>query len=94
MKKRKIKNKSPLCSPFEERGKGMKKRKLIIGGIYRHFKGCMAKVLTVGVHTETLDEMVVYVDLSDGRIWIRPKEMFLEKVEKEGKKFYRFELVK
>lgn len=72
----------------------MKKRKLKVGEIYRHFKGCMAKVLMVGVNTETLEEMVVYVDLSDGQIWIRPKEMFLEKVEKVGKKFYRFKLVK
>lgn len=44
--------------------------------------------------SETLEMAVVYVHLEDGQVWVRPKKMFLEKIEKEGKKIYRFKLIK
>lgn len=71
----------------------MKKRKLVIGGLYRHFKGGLVKVLGEARHSETLEEMVIYVHLEDGKVWIRPKEMFLEKITRDGKTFCRFEQV-
>ena len=68
---------------------------LIIGWTYRHFKGKEYKVIGVAKHSETFEEFVVYQKLyDDGGLWIRPKDMFLEVVEQEWKKFNRFEFVK
>lgn len=65
-------------------------------GKHRHYKGKEYKVLGVAKHSETLDEFVVYEALYDnpeGKLWVRPKTMFLEKVEVDGKKVPRFEYV-
>ena len=70
-------------------------RELVIGGIYRHYKGNEYKVEGVAKHSETLEEMVVYRALyGEGGLWVRPKEMFLESVEKDGKQFFRFEYIR
>lgn len=47
---------------------------------YRHYKGVLYRLLMEGVHTETEEEMVVYQG-TDGRVWIRPKQMFFENVK-------------
>jgi cyclomaltodextrinase len=60
-------------------------------GRYQHFKGGLYEVLGVAKHSETLKELVVYKHLDTGEIWVRPKEMFLEKIVREGKKIPRFE---
>lgn len=66
-------------------------------GIYLHYKG--KKYLTLGVakHSETLEEMVVYVNLYEndhGNLWVRPLKMFQEKVEIDGKKVPRFKFIR
>ena len=65
-----------------------------INGIYKHFKGMIVKVMAIAKHSETLEEMVIYEH--DGEIWVRPYDMFLEKVDKEKypdiEQEYRFEL--
>jgi hypothetical protein len=71
----------------------MRKRKLVLGGLYRHFKGGLVKVLGEARHSETLEKVVIYIHLEDGKIWARPKEMFLEKITHDGKTYYRFEQV-
>ena len=69
--------------------------KIIIGGIYQHFKGNKYKVLCIAKHSETLEEMVVYQALyGAGDIWVRPTNMFLEDIEKDGKIIKRFKFVK
>lgn len=63
-------------------------------GRYKHYKGKEYKVIGVAKHSETLEEMVVYealYDNSESKLWVRPKEMFLEEVEVNGKKIPRFE---
>ncbi len=68
---------------------------IIIGGTYKHFKGNEYKVLAVAKHSETLEEMVIYQDLYGScDIWVRPKNMFLEDIERDGKIFKRFEFIK
>ena len=65
-------------------------------GIYQHHKGMKYRVLGVAKHSETLEDLVVYEALYDNKvskIWVRPLEMFLEKIEKDGKLINRFEFV-
>ncbi len=69
--------------------------KVIIGGTYKHFKGNEYKVLALAKDSENLEEMVVYKALyGDGQIWVRPKKMFLETVEKDGNLIKRFNFLK
>ena len=47
------------------------------GEKYRHYKGNAYVILAVAKHSETLEEMVVYQDLSDpAKVWARPLELF------------------
>jgi cyclomaltodextrinase len=65
-------------------------------GIYRHYKGNKYLALGIAKHSETLEELVVYVSLYDNeesKLWVRPLQMFLEEVEFEGKKMPRFEFL-
>ena len=64
----------------------------MIGKYYRHFKGNIYRVLHIAKHSETLEEIVVYQAMyGDRGIWVRPKEMFEEVIERDGKIFRRFE---
>lgn len=63
-------------------------------GLYRHFKGNMYRVIGTARHSETMEEMVVYQALyGEMGLWVRPRNMFLETVERDGITFQRFELV-
>ena len=63
-------------------------------GIYRHFKGNMYEVVGMALHSETVEEMVIYKALyGEGKTWVRPLSMWDEEVEFEGKKVKRFTLV-
>lgn len=65
-------------------------------GIYQHYKGNKYKVLAVGKHSETLEELVIYealYDNSESKIWVRPKKMFNENVELDGKLVPRFKFL-
>ena len=63
-------------------------------GRYRHFKGNEYEVIGTAKHSETTEEYVVYKALyGDGGLWVRPKEMWNETVERDGKTFKRFEFI-
>jgi hypothetical protein len=68
-------------------------------GKYRHFKGKEHEVLGIARNSETLEEFVVYkalydsLDFGKNALWLRPKSMFLETVEKDGKTVKRFEFI-
>jgi hypothetical protein len=63
-------------------------------GRYRHYKGNEYIVLGVARHSETEEELVVYrPDYGQRDLWVRPKTMFLETVELDGKEVPRFQFV-
>lgn len=71
---------------------GLKKRTVRPGAVYRHFKGREYRALYVARHSETMEELVVYQQLyGDGGVWVRPLDMFLGTVERDGETRYRFE---
>ncbi len=60
-------------------------------GRYRHYKGGLYEVIGEARHSETDEELVVYRALyGDGGLWVRPKVMFLESVQVDGKEVPRF----
>ncbi len=67
-------------------------------GKYRHFKGDIVEVYGVALHSETLEEFVLYKHITGDKsgetnFWVRPVSMFVEEVEREGKKVLRFEFL-
>ncbi len=63
-------------------------------GIYQHYKGQPYRVMGEAKHSETEEELVVYQCLyGDYSWWVRPKAMFLEEVEVEGRRVPRFSFV-
>ena len=59
-------------------------RKIVKGGLYRHFKGMYYYVLDVAIHSETSEQFVVYQKLYDQRdLYVRPLDMFLSDVDQE-----------
>jgi len=67
-------------------------------GIYKHFKtGNLYRVIGVGKHSETLEDLVFYEALYSNEIskfWARPVRMFQELVDApDGTKKQRFEFV-
>ena len=76
----------------------MNNLKISKGMKLKHFKGHIIEVLEIGKHSETLENMVVYKHLDTDEIWIRPLNMFYDKVDKEKYpevlQEYRFEEVR
>jgi len=71
----------------------MPKSKNILSGVYQHYKGKKYLVLGVAKHSETKEDLVVYVCLYDNdmaSLWARPIAMFQEEVEIDGKLIPRF----
>ncbi len=63
-------------------------------GIYEHYKGNRYELLDIAIHSETLEEMVVYKALcGEGKIWVRPSSMWSELVEVDGKSVPRFRFI-
>ncbi len=63
-------------------------------GKYRHFKGKEYELIDVAIHSETLEEMVIYRQLyGEGKLWVRPAKMWDEEVEYNGKTVKRFEYI-
>ena len=63
-------------------------------GRYRHFKGNQYEVIAIARHSETDEAMVVYQALyGDRGFWVRPAEMWVETVTRDGVTYRRFEKV-
>jgi len=66
---------------------------LKVGQIWKHYKGKQYKMLVLGKHSETGEEMVAYQRQEDGHIYFRPLDLFFADVEWEGKTVPRFTFV-
>lgn len=72
----------------------------VLPGKYQHYKGNIYEVIGTALHSETLEELVVYKDSSSipkhdlDPLWVRPKKMFLEKVLINGKMVPRFKVIR
>ncbi|MEE3077912.1 MAG: DUF1653 domain-containing protein [Bdellovibrionota bacterium] len=70
--------------------------KIVKGGLYQHYKGMNYRLIDIVRHSETLEELVYYECLYDndlGKLWVRPKDMFLETVTIDGKETPRFKYI-
>lgn len=64
---------------------------VIIGGIYEHYKGNKYRIIGVAKHSETLEKLIVYQALyGNNELWVRPYDMFCEKIVKDEKEIERF----
>ncbi len=74
-------------------------QKVVINGIYLHYKGNKYQLIDIVRHSETTEEMILYKPLYvseefPDQMWVRPRKMFLEDVVIDGKKTPRFKLLK
>lgn len=64
-------------------------------GIYNHYKGYEYEVLDIVIHSETLEELVLYRPLyGERKLWVRPLSMFQERLLVDGRTVTRFEYVR
>ena len=60
-------------------------------GNYRHYKGGLYALTGFAVHSETLEDLVIYQDLGGkGQTWVRPLSSWTETVEVDGRDVCRF----
>lgn len=65
-------------------------------GKYRHFKGNTYQVIGTAYHSETQELMVLYQSCygdhkKQQQLWVRPYDMFVETIERDGQNLARFE---
>lgn len=73
---------------------------LLVGEMFRHFKGEIYVVDGSAIHTETGEIMIIYHNIHREypyEFFVRPMDMFLSKVDKkkypDSKQEYRFERI-
>ncbi len=66
-----------------------------IKGMYKHFKGNEYEVFGTYFNENDGLDYIVYKPLyNDSGFWIRPYDMFFEKVDRDGNTFDRFQFIK
>ena len=59
-------------------------QEITIGKTYRHYKGNLYKIIALGKYSETLEDMIIYQAVRDGKVWVRPAKMWNEVVDNNG----------
>lgn len=62
-------------------------QEIIIGKLYRHYKGNVYRVIALAKHSETGEDMVVYRSVKNGDVWVRPRPMWNEKIDDNTLRF-------
>lgn len=66
--------------------------------IFKHFKGGLYKILSLGKDSSNLNDVVIYKSMIDNKYWVREASEFFSLVDNEKyplvKQKYRFEKVK
>ncbi|MDE1970827.1 MAG: DUF1653 domain-containing protein [Patescibacteria group bacterium] len=74
--------------PLSHEAEGVKR------GVYEHFRGNRYRVLGVGRHSETLEEVVFYEALcGEKSLWARPVSSFVDEVTHNELRVPRFRYV-
>ena len=55
-------------------------QEVLVNRLYRHYKGNVYKVIALGKHSETCEDMVVYQSVINGEVWCRPAGMWFDTV--------------
>jgi hypothetical protein len=67
------------------------KSEVVVGARYRHYKGLLYHVVSIGLQEEDLEPCVVYqAAYGDEIVWVRPISSWLEEVDVEGVAIPRF----
>ncbi len=74
----------------------MENKKIIVGGIYQHYKRLsLYQIVALALHSETKEEMVVYQSIDkETEYWVRPLALFCENVIVDGISQPRFRYIK
>lgn len=59
-------------------------QEITIGKIYKHYKGHYYKIITLAKHSETTEDMIVYQSTETGATWVRPRNMWNDKIDENG----------
>lgn len=59
-------------------------QEIIIGKKYKHYKGNIYKIIALAKHSETLEDMIIYESVKDGKVWARPAFMWNEIIDDKG----------
>ena len=65
-------------------------QEITVGKTYKHYKGNVYRIIALGKHSETCEDMIVYQSVEKGDVWIRPRKMWNETVD--NNKTLRFTL--
>ena len=59
-------------------------QEISVGRKYRHYKGNLYEIIALAKHSETLEDVIVYRAVADGKTWVRPYFMWNEVVDDKG----------
>ena len=54
------------------------------GAKYRHLKGIDVEVILIAKDSDTLEDLVVYRELSDNSVWVRPAKNWFDHIVRPG----------
>ena len=59
-------------------------QEITVGKTYKHYKGNVYRIIALGKHSETCEDMIVYQSVEKRDVWIRPRKMWNETVDEKG----------